>query len=110
MYYNIYNGGRTVWEKTGQAVADGRVLTDETAEKLNSGISASRNFKDSIDTIRKFVEEQRVSVERIGELTQQLSQVVDQNAAAAQENAASCTELEQCAQDLKGAVDSFSLK
>lgn len=88
----------------------GRVLTDETAEKLNYGISASRNFKDSIDPIRKFVEEQRVSVERIGELTQQLSQVVDQNAAAAQENAASCTELEQCAQDLKGAVDSFSLK
>ena len=93
-----------------QAVADGRVLTDETAEKLNYGISASRNFKDSIDTIRKFVEEQRVSVERIGELTQQLSQVVDQNAAVAQENAASGTELEQCAQDLKGAVDSFSLK
>lgn len=88
----------------------GRVLTDETAEKLNYGISASRSFKDSIDPIRKFVEEQRVSVERIGELTQQLSQVVDQNAAAAQENAASCTELEQCAQDLKGAVDSFSLK
>ena len=55
---------------------------DETAEKLNYGISASRNFKDSIDPIRKFVEEQRVSVERIGELTQQLSQVVDQNAAA----------------------------
>jgi len=34
-------------------------------------------------------------VERIGELTQQLSQVVDQNAAAAHENAASGTELEQ---------------
>ena len=49
-------------------------------------------------------------MERVGELTQQLSQVVDQNAAAAQENAASGTELEQCAQDLKGAVDSFSLK
>lgn len=41
----------------------GRVLTDETAEKLNYGISASRNFKDSIGTIRKFVEEKRVSVD-----------------------------------------------
>jgi len=39
------------------------VLTDETAEKLNYGISASRNFKYSIGTIRKFVEEKRVSVD-----------------------------------------------
>ena len=39
------------------------MLADETAEKLNYGISASRNFKDSIGTIRKFVEEKRVSVD-----------------------------------------------
>ena len=43
-------------------------------------------------------------------LTRQLSQVVEQNAAAAQENAASGTELDQCTRDLKGAVDSFELK
>lgn len=48
-------------------------------------------------------------MERIGELTQQLSQVVDQNAAAAQENAASCTELEQCAQDLREPWTAFHL-
>lgn len=93
-----------------QAVANGRELTDATAEKLNNGISASRHFKESIESIKAFVVEQKASVERMGELTRQLSQVVEQNAAAAQENAASGTELDQCARDLKGAVDSFELK
>ena len=93
-----------------QAVANGRELTDATAEKLNNGISASRHFKESIESIKAFVVEQKASVERMGELTRQLSQVVEQNAAAAQENAASGTELDQCTRDLKGAVDSFELK
>ena len=77
-----------------QAVANGRELTDATAEKLNNGISASRHFKESIESIKAFVVEQKASVERMGELTRQLSQVVEQNAAAAQENAASGTELD----------------
>ena len=93
-----------------QAVANGRELTDATAEKLNNGISASRRFRESMESIEVFVGEQRASVEEIGDLTGQLSQVVEQNAAAAQENAASGTELDQCAQDLKGAVDSFVLR
>ncbi len=96
--------------KTKQAVSTGRELTDATAEKLNSSISASRHFKESIEEIQSFVGEQKSSIEQINDLSQQLSQVVEQNAAAAQENAASGTELDQCAQDLRSAVNSFTTK
>lgn len=96
--------------ETKQAVSTGRELTDATAEKLNSSISASRHFKESIEEIQSFVGEQKSSIEQINDLAQQLSQVVEQNAAAAQENAASGTELDQCAQDLRSAVNSFTTK
>lgn len=96
--------------ETKQAVSTGRELTDATADKLNSSISASRHFKESIEEIQSFVGEQKSSIEQINDLAQQLSQVVEQNAAAAQENAASGTELDQCAQDLRSAVNSFTTK
>lgn len=96
--------------ETKQAVSTGRELTDATAEKLNSSISASRHFKESIEEIQSFVGEQKSSIEQINDLAQQLSQVVEQNVAAAQENAASGTELDQCAQDLRSAVNSFTTK
>lgn len=96
--------------ETKQAVSNGRELTDATAERLNSSISASRHFKESIEEIQSFVGEQKASIEQINDLAQQLSQVVEQNAAAAQENAASGTELDQCAQDLRSAVNSFTTK
>lgn len=96
--------------ETKQAVSTGRELTDATVEKLNSSISASRHFKESIEEIQSFVGEQKSSIEQINDLAQQLSQVVEQNAAVAQENAASGTELDQCAQDLRSAVNSFTTK
>ena len=94
---------------TKKAVELGRKLTMDTAKELTEGIQSAKISKESVVQMKESLKVQQEQVTAIGVLTDEIADVVETNAASAQENAASGSELMACAQDLKDSVKCFKL-
>lgn len=96
-------------QATKKAVELGRKLTMDTAKELTEGIQSAKISKESVVQMKETLRMQQEQVTAIGVLTGEIAGVVETNAASAQENAASGSELMACAQDLKDSVKCFKL-
>ncbi len=97
-------------ETSKQTVAQGTKLTKIASQSLREGIDISRQSSQKVAEIQKYVGRQKEAIETIDSLTDEIVRVVESNAAAAQENAASGSDLTICAGDLKDFVKMFRLR
>lgn len=92
------------------AVAQGKELVTETAKTIAQGMNDSIRSKEHMDAIVEFVENQQKAIEDINAELKEVADLVETNAASAQENTAISQQLNECAQSLKHMADSFSLR
>lgn len=97
-------------QESKEAVETGRKLTIETAKELQEGIRSAQISGESVVQMKEVLKVQKEKVTVIDDLTNQIAEVVENNAAAAQENAASGADMIQCAEELKNSVKRFKLK
>ncbi len=97
-------------ETSKQTVAQGTKLTKIASQSLREGIDISRQSSQKVAEIQKYVGRQKEAIETIYSLTDEIVKVVESNAAAAQENAASGSDLTVCAGELKDFVKMFRLR
>ncbi len=96
-------------ESSKEAVANGTDIAKDTADVLKKGIKASKESEQNVRLVQDAVGLQRDAVENIHELTGEIANVVELNAASAEENAAFGTDLTTCADALKDYVEHFHL-
>lgn len=93
-----------------QTVARGSDLTKIASQSIKEGIDISRQSSQKVAEIQKYVGKQKDAIDTIDDLTDEIVKVVENNAAAAQENAASGSDLTECANELKNFVGRFRLR
>ena len=93
-----------------ESIEKGRVIAEKTAQTLNLGIEGSVRSQDDIQKIAQYVQNQTTAVDMITGRIEEISRVIEANAASSQENAAISTELINCAHSLKSEVEQFQLK
>lgn len=93
-----------------EAVERGRILAEKTANTLNQGIEGALRSQDDIEQIAQYVENQSSAVDMITNRIEEISRIIEANAASSQENAAISTELINCANTLMEEVEQFRLK
>lgn len=101
---------RKLVEECKEVVAQGTELTKVTASALQEGIVASNQSESNIAKVKEAVNTQKEAIKSIEQLTTEIVKVVEINAASAEENAASGTDLMMCAKELKDYVGLFNLK
>lgn len=101
---------RELIENSNESVQRGRSIAEETAKTLNQGIEGSIRSQDDIQMIAQYVENQTTAVDMITKRIEEISRIIEANAASSQENAAISTELINCANALMEEVDQFRLK
>lgn len=101
---------RELVETSKQTVARGTDLTKIASQSLKEGIDISKQSSQKVSEIQKYVGKQKDAIESIDTLTGEIVKVVESNAAAAQENAASGSDLTGCANELKNFVEKFRLR
>ena len=94
---------------TKEAVEAGRKLTFDTSQELAEGIQSAKTSRESVVQMKESLRVQQEQVANINTLAGEIAGVVETNAAIAQENAASGSELIVCAQGLKDSVKQFKL-
>lgn len=97
-------------QESKNAVNNGKDLVTATAAMMEQGVRDSLVSEDSIDEIVSFVKNQQESIENIDAALKDIANMVEHNAASAQENTAISQQLNSCAQTLKDMADSFTLK
>ena len=70
----------------------------------------SAKSKQNVDEIVEFVKSQQKAIEDISAELKEVAEIVENNAASAQENTAISQQLGDCARSLKQTTDSFILK
>lgn len=93
-----------------ESIEKGRAIAEKTAQTLNLGIEGSVRSQDDIQKIAQYVQNQTTAVDMITGRIEEISRVIEANAASSQENAAISTELINCAHSLKSEVEQFQLK
>ncbi|MCD7826017.1 MAG: methyl-accepting chemotaxis protein [Clostridiaceae bacterium] len=93
-----------------QAVAHGIDMARIAAEAFVDGVKSSGNSLDNVAKVQEAVSTQKNSVDTIDRLVGEITKVVETNAAVAEENAASGTDLTTCAEELKEYVALFHLR
>lgn len=93
-----------------RAVDEGKQMADGAAEKLKGAVAAAEAITDKVDSIAIASGEQAESVHQIDTGIDQIVQVVETNAATAEESSASSEELTSQAQILKELIYQFKLK
>lgn len=93
-----------------ESIEKGRAIAEKTAQTLNLGIEGSIRSQDDIQKIAQYVQNQTTAVDMITARIEEISRVIEANAASSQENAAISTELINCAHSLKSEVEQFQLK
>ena len=88
----------------------GRRILKVGQSGANEGIDISKQSSQKVSEIQKYVGKQKDAIESIDTLTGEIVKVVESNAAAAQENAASGSDLTGCANELKNFVEKFRLR
>ena len=97
-------------EETLQAVEQGTVLADSTAESLQRVVSGAGKVTDLVNQIAEASVEQSKAVEQVSVGIDQISSVVQSNTATAEESAAASEELSGQANILSDLVGRFQLK
>ena len=97
-------------EETLQAVEQGTVLADSTAESLQRVVSGTGKVNDLVNQIAEASVEQSRAVEQVSVGIDQISSVVQSNTATAEESAAASEELSGQANILSDLVRRFQLK
>ena len=93
-----------------KAVHEGKELAASTSNTIAKSVFDSEKAKESIDEIVHIVNLQQQAIERVNASLQEIADMVENNAASAQENQAICTQLNESAQTLKDSADSFTLR
>lgn len=91
-------------------VQEGSKIVDATAESLNRIMKVSEETADLVRFISAASREQADSISQVTQGIDQISDVVQNNSATAEQSAASSEELSSQAQLLKNMVDQFKLK
>lgn len=92
------------------SVEKGREQVSKTEKIIKDGMNLSVNNTQAVADIVVFVDEQRVSSEEISNNLQNISAMVENNAASAEENSAISAQLGECAKGLMEAINEFELK
>lgn len=93
-----------------ESIERGRTIAEKTAQTLHQGIEGAVRSQDDIQKIAQYVQNQTTAVDMITSRIEEISRVIEANAASSQENAAISTELINCANTLKSEVEQFQLK
>lgn len=93
-----------------ESIERGRSIAEKTATTLHQGIEGSVRSQEDIQKIAQYVQNQTHAVDMITGRIEEISRVIEANAASSQENAAISSELINCANTLKSEVEQFQLK
>mgnify|MGYP002623132758 CR=1 FL=1 len=96
--------------KTTKAVENGAALVEKTKDSIDDSIASSDKNKELVENISVVVSKQKNSMEDMVRNIREISNMVEANAAAAQESSAISTQLDECAASLIGTVNEFKLK
>ncbi len=99
----------TLIEETVKAVENGSMLSSETEQSLNKVVENAQMILDAVTNISNATHEQAIAVGQVSDGIEQISSVVQNNAASAEESAGASDELSQQASLLKQLVDQFQL-
>ena len=97
-------------EQTIDAVKSGSTIANETADSLNETIEVTNQTVALIDEISAASKEQAIMIEQVNVGIDQISNVVQTNAATSEQSAASSEELNSQATELKELTSKFVLK
>ena len=97
-------------ENSMKQVAQGSALSGDTTEALNSLVGSAQVASSMIEQIADSAIQQSSSIKQIKIGMEQISDVVQTNAATAEESAASAEELYSHAEKMKVAVEQFKLR
>lgn len=92
------------------AVQKGKEMVDTTSETMKLGVQDSLESEAQIDEIVDYVKNQQISIEKINHSLREVTEVVEANAASAEENTAISQELNVCSQTLMNMANSFRLR
>lgn len=93
-----------------QSVEKGKELVTKTEKTISDSVNYSAENTQMVEKIVDFVETQRVSASEISASLNTISEMVESNAASAQENSAISTHLGDCAKGLMDTIAQFQLK
>ena len=91
------------------AVNEGVQIAEDAAASLSEVLNISNETDEIITDISKKTDEQANALKEVSLGLDQISNIVQQNSATAEENAASCAELNTQAQHLNSLIERFSL-
>lgn len=97
-------------EASKTAVSNGKELVSAACAMMEEGMNDSAKSKQNVDEIVEFVKSQQKAIEDINAELKEVAEIVENNAASAQENTAISRQLGDCARSLKQTTDSFILK
>ena len=97
-------------EASKTAVSNGKELVSAACAMMEEGMNDSAKSKQNVDEIVEFVKSQQKAIEDINAELKEVAEIVENNAASAQENTAISQQLGDCARSLKQTTDSFILK
>lgn len=101
---------RSVIERSLQSVEKGKELVARTGKTISDGRQLSLKNAKMVTEIVEYVENQKKSTEEISNNLQNISNMVENNAASAQENLAISTQLGECARVLMDTIKQYNLK
>ncbi len=93
-----------------ESVEKGKELVERTAKTLSDSAQYSAGNTEMVDEIVNSVETQKSSMDEIVANIQEISEMVENNAASAQENTAVSINLRESAQSLRDTIAQFQLK
>lgn len=100
----------SVIDKSHRAVEKGKKLVNRTEQSIEKSVATSVENVKMVSEIVAFVETQKESSEEVSASLRNISEMVESNAAAAQENSAISIQLGDCAKALMNTVAQFKLK
>ena len=92
------------------SVEKGKELVAKTDKTISESAAFSANNTRIVDEIVNFVETQKNSADEISASIKKISEMVEDNAASAEENSAISSNLGECAQMLMNTISQFRLK
>ena len=91
------------------AVARGKQMVSVTSAAMKQGIDDSLESKTQIEQIVEYVKKQQSFIENINDELKKIAEMVESNAASAEENTAISQQLSGCSQNLLDMANSFRL-
>ncbi len=101
---------KEVIERTKAAVEQGVELVERTNGSIDASIRISEKSNEVVNRITQIVSSQKQYADEITASIREISDMVQTNAASAQESSSISAELNECAEHLIGTVEEFKLK